>query len=168
VSIRKIFFVICLILSVFCLATGYGSARQWMGAIVAILMGPAWYLARNYPDSPLPFLCLSGSVGLAVVGRLIGSSPLWMIFGSAAALVVWDLIFLDSALGKHSSTERTRQYENKHLQALLLALGSALFATVFGRLVNIQIPFIVLILFLAFLLFALDRVWGYIKKTGRL
>jgi hypothetical protein len=168
VSIRKTFFVVCLILSVLCLAAGYGSAGQWMGAIVAILMGPAWYLARKYPDSPLPFLCLSGSVGLAIVGKLIGSSSLWMIFGSAAALAVWDLLFLDSALEKYSSMERTRQYENKHLQALMLALGSALLATVFGRWVNIQIPFIVLILFLAFLLFALDRVWGYIKKTGRL
>lgn len=97
----------------------------------------------------------------------MGSPPLAMILGSAVALAVWDILLLDSALGNHSLVKQTRQYENAHLQSLMLALGCGLFVTFLGRLSNIQIPFIVLLLLVAFILFALDRVWGYIKKAGK-
>lgn len=165
-SPRKTLFVICLILSTLCLAAGYGIARQWTGMIVAILLGPTWWLARKYPGSGLPFVCLSISVGLAVIGRLTGSPPLWMIFGSASALAVWDLLFLDSALGNTAPGAPTRQYENQHLRTLLLALGFALLAVLLGRFVTIQLPFVVLLLSLALLLYALDRVWGTLKKRA--
>ena len=159
---RKALFVICVMISLLCLAAGYGIAGYPVGAALAILMAPAWWLAQKYAS--LPTVCLSVSVGLAVVGRLIGCSPAWMIFGSAAALAAWDLVLLDSALGNHSSGEPTRRYESRHLQSLLMVLGLALLAIVLGRFVTIQLPFIVLLLSLAFILFALDRVWGYIKK----
>jgi len=165
-SLRKTLFVIGLIISVLCLAAGYGIAGQWIGAMIAILTGPAWLLARKYPASELPLVCLFVSVGFAVVGRLIGSPPFLMIFASAIALAVWDLLCLDAALGNTSSAQ-TRHYENKHLQSLTLALGSGLLATLLGSFVKIQIPFIVLMIFIIFILFALDRVWGYIKNTGK-
>jgi hypothetical protein len=88
-----------------------------------------------------------------------------MIFAAGVALAVWDLLNLDAALERNSSGQQTRQYEISHLQALTLALGSGLLATFFGRLLNFQMPFIVLMLFIAFSLFALDHVWGYIKKA---
>ena len=100
-SFRKALFVICLMISVLCLAAGYGIAGYWVGAAIAILMAPAWWLAQKYAS--LPTVCLSVIVGLAVVGTLIGCSLAWMIVGSAAALAAWDLLFLDSALGNHSS-----------------------------------------------------------------
>ena len=166
-SLRKTFFVICLIILVLCLAVGYWIPGQWIGAVIAILIGPAWLLARKYPDSALPLICLLGSVGFAVEGGLIGSPPFLMIFASALALAVWDLLYLDSALGNNSFAEQTRHYENQHLQSLTLALGSGLLAALFGSFLKIQIPFIVLMLFVIFILFALDRVWGYIKNTGK-
>ena len=150
-----------------CLAAGYGIAGHWIGAIIAILTGPAWLLARKYPETQLPLLCLLGSVGFAVVGILIGSPPFLMIFASAIALAVWDLLILDAALGNHSSAEQTRHYEKEHLQSLTLALGSGLSGTLLGSFLKVQIPFIVWMLFITFILFALDRVWGYIKKTGK-
>ena len=166
-SLRKTFFAICLIILVLCLAAGYWISGQWIGAILAILIGPAWWLSRKYPDSLLPLVCLLGSVGLAVAGRLVGSPPLLMIFSSAAALAVWDLLLLDAALGNHSATEQTRRYENEHLQSLMLALGSGLLAALLGSFLKIQIPFILLLLFIILILFALDRVWDYIKTTGK-
>jgi hypothetical protein len=154
-------------ISVFCLAIGYGIAGKWTGAIIAVFIGPAWLLARKYPDTPLPFACLLASVGLAVTGSLIGCPPLLMILGSTISLAVWDILLLDSALANYSAFEPTRQYENKHLQSLTLALGCGLLVVVFGRLSNIQIPFIVLLLCVTFILFALDRVWSYIQKAGK-
>lgn len=166
-SPRKTLFVISLLISTLCLATGYGVAQHWLGMIVAILLGPTWWLARIHPRSGLPLVCLSISVGLAVIGRLTGSPPLWMIFGSAAALAAWDLLLLDTALGNTTPGVPTRQYEGQHLRALLLALGSALLAILVGRFVTIQLPFVVLLLSLAFLLFSLDRVWRILKKPAR-
>ncbi|HEX5837420.1 MAG TPA: hypothetical protein VFY26_06290 [Anaerolineales bacterium] len=165
-SLRKTLFVISLLFSTLCLAAGYGIARHWTGMIIAILLAPTWWLARKHPGSGLPFVCLSSSVGLAVIGRLTGSTALWMILGSATALAAWDLLFLDSALGNTSPGAPTRQYENQHLRALLLALGCALLAILVGRFVTIQLPFVILLLSLAFLLFSLDRVWGSIKKRS--
>jgi hypothetical protein len=163
-TLRKTLFVVCLVVSALCLAAGYGISGQWVGVLVAIITGLAWLLARKYPASWLPLLCLLMTVGLAVAGRLTGSPPFLMICGSGVALAVWDLLFLDVALGSHSSGEQARQYEGKHLQSLALALGSGLLVTFLGRLLNLQIPFVLLMLFIALAIFALDRVGGYIKK----
>lgn len=165
-SPRKTLFLISLLFSTLCLAAGYGIARHWLGMSVAILLGPTWWLARKHPGSGLPWICLSISVGLAVIGRLTGSPSLWMILGSTTALAAWDLLFLDSALGNTAPGLATRQYEGQHLRALLLALGSALLAILAGRFVTIQLPFIVLLLSLALLLFSLDRIWRILKKQA--
>lgn len=164
--VRKTLFVICLVSSALCLAAGYGIAGQWIGAMFAVLIGVVWWLAKKYPASPLTSMGLLGTVALAVAGRLLGSPAFLMILGSALALAAWDLLLLDSAIGNQSSVQHTRNYENQHLRSLMLALGCGLLATFFGRSLNIQIPFLGWILLVAFLLFALDRVLGDIKKTG--
>jgi len=163
-ALRKTLFAVCLAVSVLCLAAGYGIAGQWIGAVMAIITGLAWLLARKYPASWLPHICLLASVCMAVVGRLTGSPPLLMICGSGIALAAWDLLLLDAALGSNSSGEQTRQYENKHLQSLVLVLGSGLCVVFLGRSLTLEIPFIWLVLFVALAVFGLDRAWGYIKK----
>jgi hypothetical protein len=162
--LRKTLFVICLVVSMLCLAAGYGIAGQWIGAVIAVITGLAWLPARKYPASGLPFICLAVSVCLAVVGRLSGSPFLLMICGSGFALAVWDLVFLDDALGSNSFGEQTRRFENKHLQALALALGCGLIVAFVGRLINFRIPFMVMMLLVALLIFGLERIWSTIKK----
>ena len=166
-SLRKTSFVLCLVFSVLCLAAGYGIAGRWIETGMVVLLGPAWGLARKYPGSWVPLLCLLISVGLAAAGILTGAPPVLMIFGSAVTLAVWDLVALDSDLGTHSPVEQTRQYEKAHLRSLALAIGGALLAIVLGRFLMVQIPFIVLLLSITFTLFALDRVWSLIKRTGK-
>jgi hypothetical protein len=167
-SLRNSFFVICLIILVFCLTIGYWIIGQRIGAVISILMGPAWLFARKYPASQLPLVCLLASVGLAAIGALTGAPPLWMIFGSTVALAVWDLLLLISALGNNASGEPIRRYQNEHIRSLSLALGFGLCAALLGHSINIQIPFIVSLFLVAFILFSLDRIWGYIKKTGKM
>lgn len=161
---RKIFFAACLFVSSLCLAAGYGLASQWVGTVLAVMTGLTWLLARKYPASGLPFICLLASVCMAVVGRLTGSPSLLMICGAAVALAVWDLLLLDVALEGNSSDEQTRRYENEHIQSLVLALGSGLVVVVLGSLIILQIPFVVLVLLVALAAFSLDRVWSQIKK----
>jgi hypothetical protein len=163
-ALRKTFFAVCLAASVFCLAVGYGLAGQWLGAVMAIMTGLAWVLARKYLTSWLPLICLLVSICLAVVGVLTGALPWLMICGSAVALVVYDLFLLDIALGSSSSGEQTRHYENQHLQSLALALGSGLLMVFLGRLLRLELSFFVLVVFVAVAVFGLARVWGYIEK----
>ena len=161
---RRTFFFICLAVSMLCLTVGYAIVGEWIGAVIAMVTGLAWLLARKYPDSGLPFICLVVAICLAVVGLLKGSPSLLMICGSGFALAVWDLITLDHALGGNSLEVQTRQYESKHLQSLALVLGSGLLMAILGRLLNLQIPFVMLMLFVAMVVFGLDRAYGLIKK----
>jgi hypothetical protein len=158
--------MISLFILVLCLAAGYWIAGKWMGALVSVLMGPAWLFARKNSDPWLPFICLLASVGLAVAGSLFGAPYLLMILGSALALAVWDLIHLDAALRNNSIGGQTSRYENMHIQSLVLGLGFGLLGTLLGRFIVLRFPFIILILLIAFTLFAMDRVWVYIKRTG--
>ena len=164
-TLQKTSFTICLTISVLCLATGYGIAGKWIGAMAAIIAGSGWLFARKYPASGLTPICLLASVCLAVAGSLAGSPPLLMICGSGFSLAVWDLLLFTNAMGKKPSGEQTRQFENSHLQSLGLALGSGLSVAFLGHLVRFQIPFALLLLCIALAIFFMDRVWSYLKKT---
>jgi hypothetical protein len=162
--LRKISFIICLVFLILSLTAGFAIVEQWDWTVIAFITGPVWLLARKYPDSWLPFICLFVSVGLAVVGRLIGSPPVLMICGSSVALAVWDLAILDRALGGNLLEDQTRRFEYKHLQSLIIALVSGLSVAFVGRLFNLQIPFAMLLFFVALAVFGLDRIWNYFKK----
>ena len=164
---RKTLLAACVVLSALCLAAGYAVTAQWVGVVIAIITGPGWVFARKYPATLLPLLCLLATIGLAVTGSLTGSPASLMIFGSAAALAAWDLLFLDSALADNSPGEQTRQYETKHLQSLAMALGSGLLAAFLGGLLHLRLSFVMLILFIALAVFGLERVWGYVKKMEK-
>jgi hypothetical protein len=165
-ALRKTFFAVCLVASTLGLAVGYGLAGQWLGAVMALITGLAWWLAQKYPTVELPHICLLASTCLAVVGLLTGASPGLMIGGAAVALAVWDLLFLDIALGSDSFGEQTRRYENKHLQSLALALGSGLLGVFLGRLLHLEVSFFVVVFFVGLAVYGLARVWGYIKKMA--
>jgi hypothetical protein len=165
-ALRKIFFAVCLVASTLCLVAGYGLAGQWLGAVIALMTGLAWWLARKYPTAELPHICLLASTCLAVVGLLTGASPGLMIGGAAVALAVYDLLLLDVALGRDSSGEQTRRYENQHLQSLALALGIGLLGVFLGRLLRLEVSFFVVVFFVALAVFGLARVWGYIEKMA--
>ena len=89
-----------------------------------------------------------------------------MIYGSGFALAVWDLLLLDCALGKNPAEEKTHRYEQNHIQSLATATVSGLVLVFAGRFLHLETPFILMLVFIALLLFGLVRVWGYIKKPG--
>lgn len=161
---RNILFFACLIILTICLAAGFLVTGQQAGVLIAVSTGIFWYVARKNEFAWLPHLCLLASVSQAVIGVLTGFPPLLAIFSSAMALAVWDLLFLNTALGSTPSGEQTRRYENSHLQSLALAVVFGITAGGLGRLLNLQIPFILLALFAVLILFGLDRVWSYFKK----
>ncbi len=133
---------------------------------MALITGFAWLVAQKYLTSWLPLICLLASVCLAVIGVLTGALPWLMIGGSAVALAVYDLFLLDMALDSSSSGEQTRRYENQHLQSLTLAVGSGLLGVFLGRWLHLEVPFLVVVVFVAAAVFGLARVWGYMEKMA--
>ncbi len=161
---RKTLFAVCLIGSVLCLTAGYGMTGQWPGAVATIITCPAWLLSRKYPTSWLPIICLLLCIFLAVAGILSGSVSLLMICSAGFSLAVWDLVLLDRKLGNRPSDEQTRQYENKHVRSLAPALAAGLLAGFLGHLFVFQIPFALVVILIAVVLFGLDRTWAYMRK----
>ena len=166
VLLRKTLFTTCLTVSLLCLTAGYGVVGGWVGAAIAAITGYAWLLARKYPASGLPFICLMVSVCLAAAGQLVGAPSLLMICGSGLALAVWDLVLLEGALRGNQFGEQTRRYEIKHLQALALALGPGLSVPFIGRLLTLRIPFVLLMILVVLVPIGLDRIGSYIKKRS--
>jgi hypothetical protein len=160
---RNIFLFASLAFSTFCLAAGYVLAGQWIGVMVALITGLTWLYARKNPALWLSHLCLLASVCLTMVGILAGGSPMLMLLGSGVALAVWDLVLLNNALKSSIFGGQTRRYENKHLQSLALAIGSGLLVALLGRWLHLEVPFVMLMLFVALVIFGLDRIWSYIK-----
>lgn len=162
-TLRNIFLFASLTFSTFCLAAGYILARQWIGIVMTLLTGLTWMYARKNPALWLSHLCLLASVCLAMAGILAGALPMFMFLGSGVALAVWDLVLLNDALKSSIFGVQTRRYENKHLQSLALAIGSGLLVAWLGRWLHFEVPFAVLMLFVALVIFGLDRIWSYIK-----
>jgi hypothetical protein len=163
-ALPKNLFILCLTVSVFCLAAGYGMAGQWLGVAAAIITLPAWLLARKYPAIWLPFICLLASISLAVAGILSGPSSLWMISSSGFSLAAWDLLSFNHQLGNNPSEGQTQLYENHHIRSLAPAVAAGTLAGILGHLFVFQIPFAVLVILIILVLFGLDRTWAYIKK----
>ena len=165
-SLGKVSFVTCVTITALLLAIGFATAGEWVLALVAILLTPAWFFARKYADAWLPFSCLLASVGLAIAGILTGASSVFMILASGFSLAVWDLSLFTAAFGNNSPGKQSRQYEIRHIQSLVLALGFGIFISLLGRLFTLRTPFALLILLIAWLLFGLDRALGAIKKQN--
>ena len=163
-TLRKTAFSACLVLSALLLAAGFAFARLWPGFGFALVCAPAWYFARKYPDSGLPLTCLLGSVVLSIAGLLTGAPASLMMIGAGLALAAWDLLRLDLALGDAVSEPQTLRYEFKHLQSLALSLGCGMVVAILGHFLNLRFPFFVMMLLVALAIFALDRIWGIIKK----
>lgn len=165
-SPRKSLFIASLVASSFCLLAGYALAGQWIGVTASLVVGASWLLARKYPESWMPLICLVAAQGLAIGGCLSGASPLLMIFGSGISLAIWDITLLNASLDESAYNEGTRRYEHRHIQSLLIAIGAGLFIASAGHFLRLQVPFIGLVLFIGLFVFGMDRAWGYIKKTN--
>jgi hypothetical protein len=61
--------------------------------------------------------------------------------------------------------EPTRRFEQRHLWSLLLALIIGLAIAIAGRMVTLQVPFILLVAVILLTVFGLDRLWTVLGKS---
>ncbi|MBN1266903.1 MAG: hypothetical protein JXA25_15515 [Anaerolineales bacterium] len=165
---RKTALILCLIIAALSPAAGFALAGIYTGVVPSLLAGLLWLPARKYPHSWMPSISLTVSTALAAAGVLNGLSFILMIIGAGAALAGWDLLLLNAELENTQPGEKTRQYESRHMQTLALAVIFGILAALPRYAGNLQIPFFVMIILIAIMLFALDRIWGFLNKGGKL
>ena len=161
---RKLLFFTCMILSVICWLGGYALLSLWPGAVISLLLGVIWWLAWKNPSPAMAGFCLVVSLLLGGAGVLLNVSSWLMICGAVTALGAWDLLSLNLTLGNISAAAQNQRYENQHLKTLLFVLGGGLLLALLGELLAFQIPFFILLLLVAGLVFLLERFWNFMIK----
>jgi hypothetical protein len=163
VSLRKALWLFGLAVALVCLAGGYAMTAYWFVAAAVLAPVGALLFSKKFKAGWVPDLCLFGLVCLAAAGLLLQAPPLLMVLGTTAGLAAWDLENLDRRVGTGEATPSARRFEQRHLLVLAAALGLGLLMAALGRLVAIQIPFVLLLALVIFDLFSLDRVSRYLK-----
>ena len=163
-SLSKALYRSSLLISLACLAGGYVMAGQWLGAGAVLPPILALLFAGRFPVAWLPHACLLSLVCLAAGGLLAGAPAFLMIPGAAAALAAWDLVNLDRVMAGRPSSPTARRYEQQHAVTLAAALGLGLMLAGAGRLLPLQIPFVLLVFLVLVDLFSLDRMSRYLRK----
>ena len=165
VSISRILFLLCLISYAVLLSAGYAMIHQWLWMFMALLGASAWLFIRKYSRTWLPGILLIVSTALAAGGKLAGIPPVFAITGAGLALAIWDLSLMDAEIVDAPVDDQTRSAEMNHLRALGLTAGGSALLISSGHLLHLKIPFFVLVVFILGIIFGLDRIWGYLKKT---
>jgi hypothetical protein len=163
VSLRKALWLFCLAVSLVCLAGGYAVSAYWFVAPVVLAPIGVLLFSEKITAGWIPDACLFGLVCLAAAGLIIQAPPLLMLLGATAGLAAWDLENLDRRMAMGEPSPSARRFEQRHVLILLAALGLGLLLAALGRLVAIQIPFVLLLALVIFDLFSLDRVSRYLK-----
>jgi hypothetical protein len=163
--IREYFFSVSLALMATCLSAAFVSARQWAGMSCSIGLGAFWFALRNRQSRWLPHLFLLGALGLSAAAILTGSIPVLSIAGAGFSLAAWDLHQLNVSLQNSPMKESTRRFKQRHLWSLILALVIGLAIAIIGRMVTLQIPFILLAAVILLTVFGLDRLWNVLGKS---
>ncbi len=162
-TLRKAVFLFCLAVSLLCLAGGYLVTAYWMVAVVALASVLVLFFAGKIAAGWVPGACLAALVGLAAGGLFVQAPPLLMILGATAALGAWDLENLNRRMVDSAPSGSGAVFEKRHLLALAAALGLGLLLAGLGRLVAVQIPFVLLLALVIIDLVSLERASRYLK-----
>ena len=158
-TLRRIMSLVCSIACTASLAIGYGMTGQslaWLALIV--MVGLIWLYAWRTTFAEIALVALIVSVALAAVGLLIHAAPVLMILGATLALASWDLLLFDHALLGSSSSQAVVLLIQKHYASLALALTIGGGLALLGRLIQIQLPFALIVALVILACWGFDRI----------
>ncbi len=163
--IRNYVFYGSLALMMTCQAAAYFLIGHWAGSVCAVGMGTFWFFSRRRTNRWLPHIFLFITMAVSVIAILSGADPLLGLAGSVFALITWDVHQLIGDLQGTPQKESTSRYEQRHLRSLVLAVGAGLSIAIIGRLIRLQLPFILLFVLVLLILFGLDRLWTHLARN---
>ncbi|HKJ26836.1 MAG TPA: hypothetical protein VJ965_04280 [Anaerolineales bacterium] len=113
-SPRTILLILSLSLSTASLGAGYFLAGYWQAMPALLLIWLAWFLTRRRSVFLSSAIFLTATIMLAALGLFWHIPTVWMLAGSLAGLVGWDLLNFKAQPGS--------LFEKSHLRSLGLAL----------------------------------------------
>jgi hypothetical protein len=122
-------------------AVGYALAARWLGALLCLIVGAAWFAgARGNLGwaTAAGFLLL---VGLAGFGALTGVPPGWGLAGVVATLAAWDLSAFAGRLARAGRVVDEPALWQAHLRRLAATLGIGAVLGVLPLLVRLELSF---------------------------
>ena len=161
-KLHSIILNVSLLISACCLGAGYVLGGYWLIAVISFVATIFWLFTKTRLSFLSVSSLLSIYVVLAAIGVIVNLSIPLMILGCTAALVAWDLIFLDQSMVDNSPYETKVPLERYHLQSLAVAISASLLLTFISSYLNLQFQFGVMI-FLAvaavgFITYGLQRI----------
>lgn len=162
---RETLFDASLSLLVLSLCAAYIMAGRWPGALCAASLGGLWFLTRNHDQRWYSHIYLLLSLALAAAAIMTHAQPVPAILAAGLSLVTWDLNLLMYDLRSSLPKESTKRYEQRHLQSVAMASIVGLLIALMGRLVPLNLPFIVLVVLILLSLFALDKFWRILNRS---
>lgn len=162
-TIRSIILTICLIISSICLGAGYILAGYWLILPVFLAMLLFWIFTKNQPVFISASSLLVIFVILAAIGITADLPLILMIVACTAALVSWDLMQFNQSLVGNSLHKTNASLEKNHLYSLGLAAFAGLTLALISSYINIQFPFILILLLVLMVMGCLVSSMQYIR-----
>jgi hypothetical protein len=108
------------------LALGYGLSSLWAWTPLLVIIGLLWLVGQRYDWAGWPSVGLICFVGAAAWGVWGGAAVGWLLGGTIAALVAWDLAHFSQRLKYGGQVENIAELKRTHLRRLLVVAGLGL------------------------------------------
>jgi len=163
---EKILFFGCAGLSILCQIAGFAGMEKLELSAAAVGLAALWLLASRFSARVLGSTTLVVTAALAVTGMILGGSGWRMICSAAFGLAAWDLLLLEAAIKDTPDDADRRAYRDNHLRTCGAAVGGGLTLALVGRLITLQIPFMVMVVLVVLAVFGFGRVWRFFAKSS--
>jgi len=132
-------------------------SQDYSLAVLAVVLGCIWFGLEARQRHEFGWLFFLIFVGMAVWGSAQNVSTPMLLLGLTADLGAWDLSRFQLRVRSVPDTPIRARLERKHIQKLLVTLGSGFFIALVPLYIQVSISFVAVALFVLFGLFALRR-----------
>lgn len=157
---HKILFFICLVISIVMAAYGFYRIDSFPGIISVLTSGAAWFILHK----KVPYICLTVSIIIAVTGLILGVPKIFIFLYSGFSIASWDLALMDMNLSSNAHDQKSSLYQIIRLKLLALVLAAGFLTGVIILFLNLNIPFVLMILFICLAFFFIDRIIRILRK----
>lgn len=133
----KNFTFISIGLATISLTLGYSLSGLWAWTPLIVFAGLLWLAGQWYDGGRYAPVGLILLVGAAAWGVWYGAAAGWMLGGTVAALIAWDLDHFSQQLNQGGHIKNPVELKRGHLQRLLIAAGLGLLLA--GAALSIQL-----------------------------
>ncbi len=131
-----------IIISTLVFAYLFGAANAYLLAGLTLVVGLSWCVLERNETKSFGTAFFSAFVVLAVVSALLDSSKVFMLVGFATTVAAWDLARFRERTKWESQSNAKTVLETKHLQKLLIAVGSGFLIALVPVFLQFSISFV--------------------------